>query len=245
MALELKLDSAKFRRNSRFYAVFLVVFIITAYLFYSTGIKFYTGISKTLKNTDELKKDTELLEVKISSLKSIKEGGVEDLNSLNISFQSEDPSLFMYSQLKKIALRNGVELRGISFSRGSVLKNVSVSVINLSVRGIKENVFTFISELGQTAPLSGLGGMSITDYVETGGVLEISMMIEVYYSPLPKELPDTKEVVNSLTKEEKDVYDTLIKLEVLSQANFTAQAANENIDDPFGVEVFNIQNEEE
>jgi len=235
------MDSARVKRDSKMYFIFILIFIVIAYLFYSTGGKFYTSISKTLKETKEISTDVVSLEAKISSLKSIKDNAVTDINALNVSFQSEDPSLFMYSQMRELSLKNTVELTGITFSPGTALGDVSVSVISFSIKGIKENVFNFISDLSKIAPLSGLGAMVFSKYAEAGGVFELSMSVDIYYSPFPKVLPDTNKVINSLTTEEKDIYENLINLEVMSKANFKAQEPNDNIDNPFEDTVINSE----
>jgi hypothetical protein len=233
MSLEFKMDSARIKRDGKMYFVFILIFVVIAYFYYTTGGKYYTSISKTLKATKEIETDIRSLEAKISSLKSIKDSTISDINALNISFPPEDPSLFMYSQLKVLSFNNNVELVDILFSSGSALDEISASMISFSVRGIKENVYNFISDLGKVAPLSGLGGMTFSDYVDSGGVIELSMAIDIFYSPFPKVLPDTDEVINSLTMEENDVYNTLTSLEVMSKAIFEAQEPNENLDDPF------------
>jgi hypothetical protein len=233
MALEFKIDSNRIKREGKFYLVFALVFVVIAYFFYSTGIRFYTGISKSLKETKDTKTDIQLLESKIGSLKSIKDSGTVDVNLLNVSFQSEDPSLFMYSQLRVISTNNNVELTDISFSQGQPVGVINVAVINLLVKGTKENVFSFITEVGQSAPLSGLGGMSFSNYVESGETLSLHMSLEIYYSPLPEVLPDTNKIVNSLSEEEKTAYDELIKLKVFSNTEIKAQSPNDVENDPF------------
>lgn len=233
MALEFKMDSDRIKKEGKFYLVFTLVFVVIAYFFYSTGVKFYTGISKSLKETEDTKTDIQLLESKIGSLKSIKNTGTADVNALNVSFQSEDPSLFMYSQLRVISTNNNVELTDISFSQGQPVGGINVAVVGFLVKGIKENVFNFVTEVGQSAPLSGLGGMSFSNYVENGETLSLHMSLEIYYSPLPEVLPDTKKVVNSLSEEEKTAYDELIKLKVFSNTEIKAQSPNDIENDPF------------
>ncbi len=238
MALELKMDTGKIKRDSKLYLIIGVIFIVMSYFFYTSGGKYYTSISKILKDTKETKTDIESLEAKISSLKSIKDNSVTDLNALNISFQPEDPSLFMYSQLKALSFNNNVELVGTAFSEGTAIGDISVAVISFKIRGIKEGVINFITDLGKTAPLSGLGGMTFSKYAGTGDAFELDMSVNIYYSPLPKALPDTEKVVNSLTPEEEATYASLTDLKVLSKADFKAQEPiNNNIEDPFGVPV--------
>lgn len=233
MALELKMDSDKIKKEGRYYLIFALIFIVIAYFFYTTGEKFYTGISKSAKEIESIKSDNDILESKILSLRSIKDSVNADVNALNVSFQSEDPSLFMYSQLKAIAAETGIELSEIAFSQGQPSGSINVGVIGFTVKGIKDSVFNFISELTQSAPLSGLGAMSFSNYFQSGETMEIDMSVQVYYSPLPEVLPDTNEIVNSLTQEEKDAYEQLVKLKVFSVAEIKAQPQGDGDLDPF------------
>lgn len=223
MSLELKIDSNKLRKNSGLYVIIILIFVAVFYFYYSTGTKFYAAITKTLKDTRDIKFDINSIQAKISSLKTINKDSTPNVNALNIAFQSDDPSLFMYSQLKILSFNNKVEIMDIVFSQGPPVDDISVSVITFKVRGIKEDVLNFITALGKIAPLSGLGSMSFLNYVETGGLLEINTSVNLYYSPLPKVLPDTGKIVNNISGEEKSIYDTLTGLEILSQSNFVAQ----------------------
>ena len=57
--------------------------------------------------------------------------------------------------------------------------------------------------------------------------------VDVYYSPLPKVLPDVQTVINPLSPDEETVYEKLSRLEVLSRSDFKADTPNSNLDDPF------------
>lgn len=241
MALELKMDSDKIKKEGKFYLIFTLIFVVVVYFFYSTGEKFYTGISKSLKEINATKTDIQLLESKIASLKSIKNSNTSDVNALNASFQSEDPSLFMYSQLRVISANTNVELTDFGFSQGQPIGSVNVAVVSFLAKGTKENVINFVTEVGQSAPLSGLGGMSFSDYVESGGTLGLHMSLEAYYSPLPEVLPDTNKIVNSLSEEEKTAYEDLVKLKVFSNTEIKAQSPSDIENDPF---VYGVGTEE-
>ncbi len=233
MSLDFKLDSAKIKRESKLYVIFLFIIVSAFYFFYATGKKYYADISKILKETEEIKTDNRLLEEKISSLKSIKDSSVTDASAINKIFQPEDPSLFMFSQLKALLSKNDIALIDLTFSEGSPLREVSRGVIAFSIKGVKENVYNFISDLVKVAPLSGLGGITFDSYVDSGGILELNMSVDVFYSPFPEVLPDVEKVINPLTSDEKDAYVNLKSLEILSKVDFTAQEPNDNIINPF------------
>lgn len=233
MALEVKIDKGKIKREGKLYLIFAIIFSVMVYFFYSTGEKSYKSISKILKETKDINADISSLDTKILSLKSIKESNVTDINSLNIAFQPEDPSLFMYSQLKSLSLTNNVEIINFAFSDGTAVGEISVGVISLTVRGNKDSVFNFVTGLGRIAPLSGLGPMSFSNYAASGEVFELDIMIDIYYSPLPKELPDAGKVINPLTQEEEEIYKKLTALEIMAKSDFKAQEPNDNLGDPF------------
>jgi len=233
MSLSFKMDSTKFKRESGLYIIFIFVFMFASYFFYTTGKKFYTDISKILKETEEVKTDTELLTEKISSLKSIKNNFVSDMNTINIIFQPEDPSLFMFSQLKVLSVNNNVQLLNIYFSEGPPVGNISTGVVGFTVKGIKEDVYRFFSDLSESAPLLGFGSMSFSGYVDSGDELELNMSLDVFYSPYPEVLPDTDKVVNPLTSDEIEAYENIKKLKILSKTDFIIQDPNDDFTNPF------------
>jgi len=65
--------------------------------------------------------------------------------------------------------------------------------------------------------------------------MKIGTSVEVYYSSLPKALPSSEKVINTLTPEEKEIYNYLTGLEVLVNTELTpSEAVDEDIDPFFG-----------
>lgn len=233
MSLDFNVNSIKFRKESKAYLIFVLVGMIIAYLFYSAGIKAYQEISLIMKSTEEIEKDINTLDAKIVALKSFEKNQTEELNVLNVVFQSEDPSLFMFSTLKELSNVHRVQIVSPVFSKVEKMEGVSKATLAFSTKGIKEDVYMFMDHLYKTAPLSDLGEIRFSDYAYTGGEASIDMSVGAYYSPLPEVLPDTKTGIRPLNDDEKAKYSELIGFEILSKSEYEAETARESNDDPF------------
>lgn len=237
MAIDIKLDKKSVGENTKAYSIFFLGFIILAVLFFVTGNKLYSKISKTLNGSKDLENDILSLQEKIDSLRLLDREIGKNTASLMLAFPDEDPSLFAYSELKELSRQIPVQFESVTFSLGSPSGGeVSSGNIGLDLSGNKEDVLAFISNLTKLAPISGLGAINIGEYAELGGELKVAMSIEVFYSPLPQVLPNDNVVISTLTDEEKEVYKYLTNLKVLVRSELSPAAANdENVDPFFGI----------
>lgn len=235
MAINVRMSEENLKNNGKVYAVAFFSFIFLFILIFTTGQKIYGNINKTINDTKQIESDVKLLQSKIESLKTVNKGfSSSDVDMLSISFPEENPSLFMYSQLKELAKNNNIILENISFSPGSPLnESVLKSAIDFTISGTKESVDKFILELSDTAPLSGLGGMSFDKYVKEGETFKINMSVDIFYSPLPKTLPSQTNIVQYLTDDEKKSLNSLIGLKILTTLVSKPMPANEINIDPF------------
>ncbi|KKQ83565.1 MAG: hypothetical protein UT06_C0020G0028 [Candidatus Woesebacteria bacterium GW2011_GWA1_38_8] len=229
MAIELKLDKKSVGENSKTYSVFLLGFAILAGLFFVTGNKMYTKITKILEESEGLENDITLLQTKIDSLRLLDNEIQKDTKSLRLAFPDEDPSLYAYTEIKELGRLNSIIFDSVTFSLGGGDKDsVALGNIGLDFSGNKDDVFSFI-------PIAGLGPISIGEFVELEETMKIGTSVEVYYSPLPKALPSSEKVINSLTPEEKEIYNYLTNLEVLVNTELTPSGAvNEEVNPFFG-----------
>ncbi|KKQ56978.1 MAG: hypothetical protein US95_C0056G0004 [Candidatus Woesebacteria bacterium GW2011_GWB1_38_5] len=236
MAIELKLDKKSVGENSKTYSVFLLGFAILAGLFFVTGNKMYTKITKILEESEGLENDITLLQTKIDSLRLLDNEIQKDTKSLRLAFPDEDPSLYAYTEIKELGRLNSIIFDSVTFSLGGGDKDsVALGNIGLDFSGNKDDVFSFISKLTKIVPIAGLGPISIGEFVELEETMKIGTSVEVYYSPLPKALPSSEKVINSLTPEEKEIYNYLTNLEVLVNTELTPSGAvNEEVNPFFG-----------
>ena len=236
MAIELKLDKNSVGDKTKTYTVFLLGFAILAGLFFVTGNKMYTKITKILEDSEGLENDIALLQTKVDSLRLLDNEIQKDTRSLRIAFPDEDPSLYAYTEIKELGRQNSIIFESVTFSSsGGNMDSISSGNIGLNFSGNKDDVFNFISKLTKIVPIAGLGSISIGEFVELEETMKIGTSVEVYYSSLPKALPSSEKVINTLTPEEKEIYNYLTGLEVLVNTELTpSEAVDEDIDPFFG-----------
>jgi len=236
MSLELK--GGVSLANSKPYLIVFAGFVILFALIYATAGRIYNGMIKTINDSKEVEKDVGLLDSKINSLKTIKvDLGSDDVNSLNVAFPEEDKMLFLFSQLKELAKNDGVTLTNIDFTTPSVQEgDLSRSVINLSISGVKTSVESFMSSVAAIAPLAGIGPVNFSNVTTEEGLFVVNASVETYFSPLPKNLPSQSSYISVLTDDEKQTLNTLKSLKVLSVYVSQAKPADESAVNPFNEE---------
>src|SRR4030042_1298985 len=140
MAIDIKMSEGSLKNNGKVYAVAFFGFVFLFILIFTTGQKIYGNITKTINDTKQIESDVKLLQSKIESLKIVnKDFSSSDVDILSISFPEENPSLFMYSQLKELSKNNNIILDNFSFSSGSPLnESVFKSVLVFTISGTKE-----------------------------------------------------------------------------------------------------------
>lgn len=234
MLKDLSKSNFSLDKNKPFLILFVGIVLLLV-LIYATGGRIYSGIVKTLSDTKQTEKDVSLLSTKIASLQSLKlDLNSQDVKSINISFPDEDSSLFLFSQLKTLANENGVILKEISFNPPAVISSdISKSNISFKIDGEKTSVESFISAIPKIAPLSGLGAMNFSTTLNSDGLFEISASVETYSSPLPETLPSEESGIKVLTDDEKQKFDALKNLRVMSTHVGEAQPAGDGTADPF------------
>lgn len=234
MAIDIKGSASGFRKESKVYILYFISALIIIVLYSYTVSKVYANITKILADTKSTATDVNSLRAKVDSLKTIKSESFTDVKALTVAFPEEDPSLFMYSQLKQIASNSNVILDNISFSKGQdVPDGVSKNELGFTLVGSESDVFGFITSITKSAPLTGLGEITLKEFSVDGGVISLDLFVELFYSALPKTLPEAGKIINALSPEEKNAYEFLTKLQVYGESVVEPSAPGSGDIDPF------------
>lgn len=201
--------------------IVLVLIIITA--------KF--GLGKVFDQNLEVKKLTlekTTLNQKIKILSSLTDSTEFRTTSAAIALPELNPSLTVVSQLKSLALQNGIILLGIK--AGAETKDTSGLLrvdISFEIDGAKPLIINFIKEVSNIAPITLLDKVKIAD---SGELTRADISVKSFWSPFPKTISGVTESVNDLTEQEVQV---LTEIENLTMPEFvvnstTIENAREN-----------------
>ena len=234
MSLDVAKDTEKLKNNLNIYGIFTLIGLLMLLLFVTSGNRIYTNISEKVKVNKELESDISLLNTKVNALKKISNLDYSDISVLSASFPEEDSSLFMYTSLKELSIKDNVFISKISFNPSTKTSgDISESSISFTASGSRDNILSFLVDITRSAPLSGLGTIYFEQYPADGGEFGLNMSVDVYYSPYPETLPDIAGVVSPLNDEEKKVYDILTHLKILMKSDLKPMNQNNQVEDPF------------
>ena len=234
MVLDIKESTNNFRKDSKIYATYFGFIAFILILYYFTGLRIYSNIGKILQDTKSVNREIQILTTKVDSLKSIDSTSFANISALTNAFPSEEPTLFMYTQLKQIAAESGVLINNIIFSSASqATGSISQSKLGFTLIGSRSGLFNFITVLSESAPVSGLGEITIKDFAFGAGLYFVDLSLDLYYSDLPKTLPETNKIVDALSSEEQKTYEYLSKLKVYGLSEIKPSASNQDNINPF------------
>ena len=125
-------------------------------------------------------------------------------------------SLAVISQLKNLAIINGILVSGIK--SGTEVKDttgLSRVDVNFKVAGNRTQITAFLKGISGFAPITTVGRIKIE---ESGGVTTADVAVSSYWAPLPKTLPSTDQALSDLTADERTI---LASITSLSQPSFS------------------------
>jgi len=138
-----------------------------------------------------------------------------------------NPALSVISQLKTLALQNGVVITGIKSTSGvSASSGMSEAAISFAVDGAIPSVFDFLAGTATVAPIMVVDKITIAEAL---GSIKADVSVKSYWADFPKTIPSIDAPVTDLTAAEKK---TLTTVTGLTQPAFTQVTASQEGTNP-------------
>ena len=113
-----------------------------------------------------------------------------------------NPTLSVISQLKILALQQGVVISGIKSSGGTSAANgMNTASISFTADGAMIQVFSFLAATSKVAPLMVVDKIAMTEAL---GSTRADISVKTYWANLPKTIPSVDAPVTDLTTSEKE-----------------------------------------
>src|SRR3990167_3041567 len=198
--------------------VFIVPIILLIVLGILTGLAVRVGFSRIGAQRDDIaaaRRDENTLSQKESVLRDVQGTVPTYVNTVAASIPEKNPALSMISQLRALALTNGIILENIKIGSavpGEGLFNVDIT---FGLEGTPVQVVSYLNSIKNLAPVSTVEKAKVN---QSALGTRADVTVRVYYSAFPQKLPSLTEAVRELTDEERT---TLNRLSALSLPAFT------------------------
>lgn len=191
----------------------IVAIIIVAIV---AGNLVFAKISELLAQNDAAQRSKIVLQEKLSSLQST-QGQVADFaTNLTAALPNSNTSLAIASQLKAIALENGITLQ--NFAVGAEIKEGLISHVDVifDADGQSQNIFNFVDQTQTLAPINKVKRVKLTS-APNGGNSTANILVSSYWSAFPTQIPAVSDPLQNITAEEQIM---LEELSALRQPDF-------------------------
>lgn len=196
------------------------------------------GIGKIRVVRDQIskaQKDEKTLTQNLKILSTVSETINGDKTSLvTLALPSTNPSLLAISQLKNLAITNGLLITTIK-AGNEVKDNSGLSRVDIAfeMRGDKRAIYSFLGGIGKLAPIMLISKVKIT---ESTGNTGANVTIASFWEALPKDLPATTELITDFTQKDKELLNNILSLTppTISGASDLPASQESGRVDPFG-----------
>lgn len=205
----------------------LLVVIVLFLLVGNFGVSKILGVQAEI---DSAQKSEKTLTQKLSLLQTLSTDAVLRVNVVGSALPDTNPALTLISQLKNVALANGVFMTTIKSSGGSAnTTGLNEANISFSLEGTRDQIFTFLTAVSGISPITIVNNVSIN---ESLGSLKADVSVKSFWAVFPKTIPDIISPIDDLTANEKRL---LTKISGLTQPKFTEIAPTSEVNpNPFG-----------
>lgn len=170
------------------------------------------GVSKISEQRKTIGEETgtqRVLQQKESFLREVETQVSDFVDASSNAVPEKNPALAMVSQLKNLALIQGLTLTSFKIGSESQTPGTSYVELTFGVDGTTPNVLGFMQSLTTVAPVSTVEKAKINT---VGGIASANVSVRVYFAPFPTKLPALTEPLTQLNDEEKSLLDTLSSL---------------------------------
>ena len=192
------------------------------------------GVPKVLDVRSEIKsaQNTEkTLTQKISTLQTLSSSVAPKAGVVSSALPDTNPSLAVTSQLKSLALSQGVVLTGMKAGSG-VTSGTDLHEINVAftLYGARQQISNFLGETAKIAPITTIRKINITG---SGGGVSADINAVSYWADLPKTIPSVTEPITELTQADNQILNNISNLTQPSFMEITPSEGDIN-PNPFG-----------
>ena len=205
-------------------SVVLIIFLI-----YPQLRSFYEGQERLQKEKVRVFK----LEAKTTDLASINETQVNQAvkSALVVLPQTQDFSSLI-GIFQKLTVQSGVTL--LSFQLGSSqikVPGVSGFSVKMEVEGTGSNLALFLSNIDKASRLMKVESVEVSK--SRSGILNGSILVDVFFAPVPKELGALDSEVPKLSAEDEKLVEELVKSIVVQETQPIATSSGKGKSNPF------------
>lgn len=155
-------------------------------------------------------KDQKILAEKLSALDKFENEYSQSSQPISLVLPSKNPSMLALSQIKRLAVDNGLLLSNTQSSSDLKDKNQIRSIrIGFELEGERLAVLNFIKEIENMAPISSVEEVKLNEIASTA---KAKVSLITFFSPLPEKIPALTEPVNDLTPEETEILNQVLNL---------------------------------
>jgi len=205
----------------------MLAILILSYIVGSFGLSKISTLNKSITKAE---KDKVVLTQKLSILRGLQPSTLQGASVAVVALPESNPSIITVSQIKALAVRNGVIISNIK-SGGEVSDPSGLSRvdINFDITGTRSDVVKTILDVPTLAPITLVDKAKLN---ETNQNVRASINVKSFWAPLPTQLPALTEQIVDLTDKERE---SLTILETLTMPEFGAVVAADGVGktDPF------------
>ena len=205
--------------------VFVVPIALLVVLGILSGLAIRVGFARIGQQRQDValaRQNEGTLSQKEGVLRSIQATVPTYVNTVAASLPEKNPALSMTSQLRTLALSNGLILENIKI--GSAVPSGDFSEVNITfgLEGTSPQVVSYLNSIKNLAPVSTVEKAKIN---QSALGTRADITVRVYYSPFPQKLPSLTEPVKELTEDERNILNRLSALSLPAFSNLQAQPA--------------------
>lgn len=204
--------------------------IIVVILFFIVGTFAVSKITNVRDQITLSEKQKTVLNQKIKILQNIKNTINEGSSASIDALPESNTSVVALSQIRSLANENNVVVSSLkSTAQSSAESSISTSDMSFDVNGEISQILNFLKSIDNFAPIARLTKVKFSG---NQGLLSANVSIQIYWSPLPKIIPQITDATNDLTNDEITI---LEKIKLLVSPRFSSVPASdtEGKPDPF------------
>ncbi len=200
----------KLPENVRLILNSLVPLIIVLVLFVLIGQFAFGKISEVRNKITKSQKDQLILVQKLDLLKTLGSTASSSIESVSNALPETNPSLAVISQIKNLAVQNGVVVANVK--GGAEVKDnsgLSRADISFEVFGPRIQIILLAKTVSQIAPVTLMDKIKIS---ENAGSARANISVRSFWAPFPTKLPALTEAITDLTADEKKTLGLTVNL---------------------------------
>jgi len=171
------------------------------------------GVPKVLELRSEVKaaqKTEEKLTQKLNLLQTLSSDVALKANIVSSALPDSNPALAVMSQLKNLALNQGVVLSVMKSSAGTG-NSAGLNEVNISftLDGARPQINSYLAEIAKIAPITTVRKIAI---IESAGGTSADIGVVTYWAEFPKTIPAVTEAITDFTSEDKKILSNISAL---------------------------------